>query len=454
MKKVLALLLACMLPICALAETYGLTLTVDTDETLFADALRAALAELPEAAQAPQMDAYVSLIQQLLDGLTLDAVLQEDAVSLAVSLEGGNLLDCTFHDQGDRMLMTSSLMAGVALAAEYEAFSPEEEAAQAVLNDLDWTHLWGLVTACINTWQNGLEPIVTHGQFVGDAYTGGTKCTTWAVTDQDIAALVTQLCSGEVREAVSAALTASGFDAQQTLAALDDASARVEANNAYQYLLRVVNNDADEMVGCSLSVFSGMAQLATASLGIQEGEGRLVIGFAVQDQNYWCELAVSADEGEGQTLLKGHCIEWLADQQQSFAFVKVAANPVSHQAWQCSISHDDQQYRWDACFYDGGDPEKVYLSSQGAYAVDADTLDCSISLGKSGNAPLTLLLLAGPTEAIAEPEATLARYSLNDPADEAQIQELAEQVSATLMARLIKLMPLELVLQLSMPQMP
>lgn len=454
MKKVLALLLACMLPICAQAETYGLTMTVDTDETLFADALRVALAELPEAAQDPQKDTYVSLIQQLLDGLTLDAALQEDAVSLAISLDGGSLLDVTFHDEGNQMLMTSSLMAGITLADEYEQLTQAEESAQAMLNDLDWAHLWSLVTACFNAWQNGLEPMVTHGQFVGDAYTGGTKCTNWAFTDQDIAALVTQLCSGEVREAVSAALTASGFDAQQALAALDDASARVEANNAYQYLLRVVHNDADEMVGCSLSVFSGMAQLATASLGIQEGEGRLVIGFAVQDQNYWCELAISADESEGRTLLKGHCMEWLADQQQCFAFVKVAANPVSHQAWQCSISHDDQQYRWDACFYDGSDPEKVYLSSQGAYAMDADTLDCSISLGKSGNAPLTLLLLASPAEAIAEPEATLTQYSLDDPADEAQIKALAEQVSATLMARLIKLLPLELLLQLSMPQMP
>ena len=448
MKKVLALLLVCMLPFAALAETYGVSISIDTDETLFSDYLKSALAEFPDAAADPQLDLYMRLIQQLLDGVTVDVAVQEDAVSVALQIGGGTLLDAIFYEVDDQLVITSSLLQGYALTENVESDATTQDA---MLQELDWDVLGTQVNGTFSNWLYELETLVTTGQFVGDAYDGGTKCTTWVLSDKDIAALMETILSGDVRDAVSNVLTAMGFDAQNTLLELDAANARVRKENAYQYLVRAVHDDQNQLKGCSVTVYGDSVQLATFSLGVQEKGICIVFGFGVQDQNYWCELTVNARERNNMTFLSGQCMEWTAPKELRFAYVKTAVEPVSNQEWYCNITKSGQRYLWDASLYEGDKADYAYyFSSEGTANPSAATLDCSFSVGDSPYVPLTLKLKAGPVEALPELDATLARCSLSDPADAALLQSLAEQMYSKLLARLMKLIPLDLLLQLTM----
>ena len=454
MRKVLALLLACTLPFCALAETYGVSVSIDTDENLFINYLKTSLMQLPSAASDPQLDTYIRMIQKLLHGLALDMAFQEDAVSVAVQLGGGRLLDAVFHEQADKVLITSSLLEGYALEEQIEPNPAHQEAVQK-LQDLDWHQLADDLRISLNGWLDSIEPVVSYGQFVGDAYEGGTQCTTWALEDKDIAALAEAVFSDEVRANVSLILNALGLDADDLLSKLDSLSDRVAKANVYRYLLRIVKDDQETLKGCSLTVYSQTAQLATASLGIQEKELRLVFGFGVQDKNYWCEMTASARGRNNLTLVSGQCLEWMADKEQSFAYVKSAMSPVSNQSWYCNVTKSGQRYLWDASLYEGDKANYAYhFSSAGTVIPATSTLDCSISIGDSPYTPLTLKLKARPVEAISSPDATLERCSMSDTEDAALYQTLVEMISSKLLARLMKLIPLDLLLQLSLPQMP
>lgn len=454
MKKVLALLLACMLPFCAVAETYGISVSIDTDETLFTNYLKEALLELPDASESPQMDLYIRLIQKLLDGFGLDFAWQEDAVSAAVKLGGVIFLDAEFYEQGEQMLVTSSLLEGYALEDDVRLDHSYEEAQQ-MLKQLDWHQLTETMCSSFQAWLNGLEPVITYGQFAGDAYEGGTECTTWALDDADIAAMVEAVFTAEMCDALSALLNALGFDASEVQHELEAVHARVQNENAYRYLLRIVRDDVGAIIGCSLAVYSAAALLGTVSLGIEEKAVRLVFGCGVQEKNYWCEMTAKVKNVNQLTFLSGQCLEWMAEKEQRFSYVKASGVPVSNQEWYCSLTKSGQRTLWDACIYEGDKTQYGYcLSSAGAINPSARTLDCSISVGDSPYIPLTLNVKAGPVEAIHAPDASLLRCSMSDPADASLFQELVERMSSVMMARLMKLIPLDIILQLSMPQMP
>lgn len=454
MKKFLALMLAFMLPLCALAETYGVSISVETDEILFQNYLANTLMAVPEVASDPNMSLYVRLIQRILDGFALNIAIQEDAVSMDVQLSGGELLDLTVHSDGEAAIMTSSMLEGYALVDGLDD-EGTEQALAAELEAIDWTSVENALKEAIDKWLSGLEPVITYGSFVGDAYEGGTKCQTWALSDKHISGLVSEIMSGDLRNAVGLMMKASELDVDKTLASFDELNARVASDDVYRYLLRMVTDDEEKLVGISLTILRKDIQVATVSFGVQKKGFKAVLGLGFDDQNYWCELTGNSRSRGNVTFLDGKCMEWVASKDETFAYAKTANSPVSNMAWYCNLTKSGQRYLWDASLYEGDKADYLYYcSSMGTIIPSKGTIDCSFSIGDSPYIPLTLKIKCGPVEAIAVVDENLQYCSTKNPADAEMYQELSERMSALLLARLMKLLPMDLLLQLNNITLP
>lgn len=283
MRRLLAFMLALLLPVCAMAETHGLSVAFEADEALLNSYVRQWLA-LGADTLPGNLDLYVQLVQRVLNGASMRTASQEDAVYVEVNLSGGKLLDMTVHALDGTSCMTSSMLGNNALVEKVDATEQND-----AIGELNWAVLGSSIEQAFETWFAAMEPTTSRGAFAGDAYEGGTQCITWSFTDVDIAALASAIMTEDVRKAAAAVMSAYGLDSEDLLARFDELNAKVADEDVYLYILRVVKNDADEIIGASLTVVEEVTQVATISLGF-EGEGvRLVAGFGLNQQNYWWE---------------------------------------------------------------------------------------------------------------------------------------------------------------------
>lgn len=86
MKKLLAILLILMLPICAIADTRELTIRVETNEIPFQQVLRDAFKSVPTLTDGGTA-VYVQLIHHVLNGLEVNIKSQKDAFQLTTALK-------------------------------------------------------------------------------------------------------------------------------------------------------------------------------------------------------------------------------------------------------------------------------------------------------------------------------------------------------------------------------
>jgi len=452
MKKMLAFLLVLMVPFCAISETYGVSFSIDTDDQLFCDFLRKELLKFSQLESTAQMDTTINLIQRLLDGFAVEVAVQDDAAAMCIQLGGGNLLDMMLHSEAETMVLTSSLIDGCALVEDISGASANEAVNADALAKLDWQAL--LVTAEANAkqWLAELHPVITEGSFVGNAFDGGTQCKTWTFTDREIAHLVEMVLSDDARQALALVMTSMGFEGDTILSNLDAANARVAEENAYQYLVRAVTNETGRLMGLSLSIYTGSAQVATISLGFQENQVDLVLGFGLQNQNYWCEWTVTRSEKDNLTMLNGICTEWIAEKNQGFAYVQKTVPPVSDMTWFCNVTQADNRCLWEAGICDADAATDAYgYSLSGTMDPDAGVIECSFFIGDASSSPITMKIRCGSTEEIPALDENLERCSVDQ---QPRYQEIMDKMRAAFIARLLKLIPLDILLQLSLPELP
>ena len=452
MKKMLAFLLVLMVPFCAIAETYGMSFSIDTDDQLFCYFLKKELAKLSQVESTAQMDTTIGLIQRLLDGFAVEVAIQDDAAEVCIQLGGGNLLDVVLHAEDDALVLTSSLIDGCALVEDMSIAMEDEAVNVDTLAKLDWQTLLETTESTVKQWLEELQPVMTEGAFVGDAFDGGTHCKTWAVTDRDIANLVMKICSNDLREPISLVLTAMGFKADEIYAELDAVNARVSEENAYRYLLRAVSNEVGKLVGLSLTIYTESTQLATISLGLQETQIDFVLGLGLQKQNYWCECTVSRGGKDNLTMLSGKCIEWVAEKKHGFAYVQKNASPVSHKTWFCNITQTDNRFLWEARICDADAANDAYdYTLSGTMDPNTGLIECIGSIGDASSSLITMKFRCSPVEEIPTLDESLERCSVDQ---QPRYQEITETMRAAFMARLLKLIPLDILLQLSIPELP
>lgn len=448
MKKLLALLLALFLPGCAAAETYGLSVSVDVNEELFALYARQALQADPAYASY-DLDTLVAAMTKSLNGLGFDLAAQEDAMSLLVRLGAGELLNVTLHTTDEAVFLTSPMLYGYAL------WDAKQGTAEKSLQSSEWESVCGGMGEALSRWLADFEPIITNGVFDGDAYAGGTQCTLWTLSDMDIAALASSLATEELRALSVSLMEVMGLNASELLTLFNEENARVAAEDTYWYMLRVVTNDADEFVGASLTVLQDVAQVATISLGMTEKTFKLVVGLGLNEQNYWWELTGKQSQLRNITYLSGTSREWIADKDESYSFVSVANAPLSSHMLRCTLTQSGNRYLWDGNISIGDESAYEYVcSSSGTLIPSTGTLDCIVSLGDAPYEPVRMTIRLGPVETIAPMDSSLQLCSMSDPAEATLCQELMDKFAASIMARMIKLLPMDTIMTLEKITLP
>lgn len=438
MKRLFAILLAILLPMCAVAETYQLSLGMQLDEAMISQ-----LAALPgNDADPRKTELMIKIAQYVLDGASVKVTVQDDAARIDIGISGGSLLDMTIYTEGDMAYVTSSLIPGKALTYEVVGTSEEEP---------DLTGVMNAVTTLLESRMTANPGVITTGSFTGDAYTGGTRCTTWYFSDKDIADLISELMTGEASQAVLSCLTAMGFEPEKLseIAAANDAVAQ---ENQYAYIFRKVENDAGDVIGLSFTIIHEDTQVATLSLGAEKDGMRGVLGIGMPDQNYWWEFTLEAGDLQGRTSYGGISREWTSDKRNSFAYVAANEEPTLDTKWYCNVRKVGNRYLWDAGVYDAVDQVLMdYLfTSTGSVNPSTGLLDSEFTLSSI----MTLSIDLGPVKAIPPMPADLACYSLTDPAMEKQTGKVLDLFASAIAARMIKLLPMDLILLLSAPAIP
>ncbi len=449
MKKLLALLLAFLLPCCAFAESRAVTVRISTDDTVFAAYAKEILQRLP-GFTAEMREKYVQVLRALLKDTRFTAIAQADAESVDISIGGKPLLDFVVHSQGNAFYLTTSMLPGYALL-EKNSDSQLSQNGPSQLNEAALSAIAASVENAVSAWMKNLEPTVSYGSFQGDAYSGGAKCTTWLLRDKDIAALVSAMATEEVRAAVTQVLRESGVDAVQLLQQFDDMNDRVAKANAYMYILRVVHDEEDRFIGLSLTILEGVEQLATVSFGKQQKELRLVIGLGLKTQNYWREYILQGGQENDLLDFKGFTREWVANKAETFSSVSGTNMPVQTFSWSLNLSHSDSRYLWEASLYEGvtSDADRKLISCTGSFMPADKALEADLSLVKSASTPLKMQLAVKSAKEIPPLDSSTVICSASNPADAERYAELNRQLSYELTRRLVTLLPLDLLLILS-----
>lgn len=449
MKKLLALLLAVLLPVCASAETYGASIHVKTDDTLFPQLVKEGLSSGAVLNQ-DELEICVQLIHQLLNGLTLNIKTQEEAVSISAALPKGQLLDLNLYKSEDVAYLTSSMLAGYALTIE-DTPSSVMAGGEDTLTSIDWNSVADSLVMRLSDWLGDIEPTSARGSFNGDAFEGGTHCYTVILSDSDIAGLVSLLATEELRAAVQILMQSCGADPDELLAQFDALNARVADEDVHLYFLRVVSDDAGQLVGVSLTVLKDDVQVATVSIGVTDRSVKLIMGLGLNTQNYWWELSAVRTKKDSTTHWHGTSREWVADKMESFAYVSEHNEAVSACSWLCTVTTAGERVLWDGAFFRGESQaadQRVCAFSGNAIPASAE-MNCSLEFGTAANSIIALTLHMGQTEAIADMDPTLQSCSLSAEEDAALREKLLELLGAGFTARLVKLLPLDLILKMN-----
>ncbi len=326
MKKFLALLMCAAMLFSAtgaMAATTRFDLTMDVSAAP-AEAVTKGLCSLLGVPESQEMTALTDTLMRLLDGAGVVCSWQEDAVYLEVLLGGKSFLDMTFSMMDGRVVMTSTLMPRYALYAEV----PGDETvvlyadAEALLRQLRTTARF---------WLKDVKATETRGAFSGDAYDGGAVCTTYAFDDAKVASLVRGLLSDYILQTLTASFGEECV--AQLLAATNDMAGR----NTYRYLLRLVEDAQGAFVGGSITVLQGDDQVGTLSVGMSDGETKLVMGLGLPEENYWYDLSAAWVQQDGQTSVSGTAREWLAPGDETYAYAEAFRQPVTTFDWSGSM---------------------------------------------------------------------------------------------------------------------
>lgn len=413
MKKLVALLLVLMLPCGALAETFKLTIKTEMGEA-FVDELSRMLA--PKKEDTPfesEADLILQIAQRIINGFALEMTMQDDAATVRVRMVGDELMDLSIHTQDGMSYMTTSLLPGYALAERASSSTN-------VTPDTDWAKLADSAENAFRAWLSERAPVITYGAFSGAAYEGGVRCFTWTFTEEDIAALLSDLLSGEVRVVVAPWLLSAGLNAGDTFSWIDNMLKSAD-DGEYSYILRLVDDAEEEPVGVSLTVLREETQIASVSIGAGEVE-RIVIGLGMQTENYWCEFTLNRTSLGNMTEYSGISREWAAPKEQSFAVVQASSEPKTQYRWGFTSKQLDEASKWNfAIFPVIEDAEQTAL--------------LAVEVGLE------------PAEAIAFMPDGLTVCA---DTDTEKYDTLMNQFSAALAARMIKLLPMDLIIRLNM----
>lgn len=432
MKRLIALVIALLLPCGALAEAWRAGVELEVDEAYYAELLAPKLAALTGDQSVGETLAKAS--GGLLNGLSLTVVAQEDAAQLDLQPGGKEFIDLAIHVKEDCAVITSDLMRGYGLLGRMnETAAPAPDLQQLSA---------GMLTAAAQSL-SGMEHVSAQGVFAGDAYTGGTFCDTYTLDDRDVAAILSSLLTPEARAYLTELMDRSGLAAEEILGQWDAQHAAVAEANAHTYIVRLVRDAQNRLIGLSLTVLRGDAQVATLSCGFAPDGLRIVLGTGSAEQNdWWYDFIVQA---ESETGWQGVCTQLTGAKDESFSYASaVTTDPRSLIMWQMNVTRTETGSTWryehEANGSDYDRPESVVSVLE---CSDSGAFESVTTLLLADREMAQLHISATPCEAIAPLADGLTLCDL-DSGDESQLvlqQEITDMIAQVLMARIMLLIP-------------
>lgn len=446
MKRLLALVLACLLPCAALAETMSASMKLSVNEEHLATAMTKRFADVFDGSA--DAGTLLSIVAQLLNGAEIGVVSQEDAASITMSLSGKQLLDFAVYTDGDAGYLTSDLMCGYALR-----FSVSDMENADPVGSVDWEGVASSMVGAALQQASSIQHESTHGAFAGDAYTGGTRCETITLDDRDIAELLQAMMTPEARSAVSALSEFLGMNAEATFAQLDELHAQAASSNAHRYIIRYVTDDAYEPVGLSVTVMREEAQLATLSLGFGDGLIRIVIGAGSGEINNWYDHVIRWSWQDG-THFSGNCVQFTGNKDEDFAYAAAVADEmISTGTWQLDVTDENGSQAWyfehEAISGSNGSKEKLISISQASEQTSSFTNATMLLLDDQEVAALEIKM--DPADALPSmpDDLTICDLDSTDAEQLAIQQEISAMLTKMLSARLLTILPPQLLMLLN-----
>lgn len=310
MRKLLALLLALMLPCCALAETISMNWTTDVS----ADGLSMLIDLLEDPAdEGPSFTAkQIAALAELMSGFSLRMDTHESGnrVKMVLSYQDEALVDLDAQIAGDTTLFTLSLLEGMLLTAPMDpALMEAQAAADEAWQHQPWLDLQKRYALFADVWESSLDVTIEYGSFIGDAYSGGKRSTTYRFDERDVAVLLESIITVDQPDNMATLLSFYGQQYFEDPDGLTDYLAKfardVALRNQYRYVLRVVDDGAEEptLVGISLLVYEKDQLVATLSMGGDEDRTNIVLGYGIRGENCYLALTQTDDPANEPNLL-------------------------------------------------------------------------------------------------------------------------------------------------------
>ena len=307
MKKLLALLLALILPCCALADSFSVDWSMEvTPEGLSALLDKVAdnlFGEIPPVSDS-LMEALAGLLSSFTISSTTDISGTRQRFVLLCQEQTILSVDASFTD--DSTLYACDLLPDALLSLPGDiTMLHERQQVREALEKLDQQAVSGTLSDCISAWAAMLEQTQESGSFAGETYAGGTRCATYRFDDRDLTLLAELLSRSKwPEEAVTALenyILVSHEDPDALRSALFDRLYYAAYVNQYHYVLRLVSDDA-QMIGLSLLAYDQDTLVSTLSVGFSDDRIRAVLGYGIHDQNAYLSMDFSASD-QGRPIL-------------------------------------------------------------------------------------------------------------------------------------------------------
>ena len=450
MKRMLALLLALLLPSIALAESSRLDVNLTVNEANVAEMLRTSGAFAGEFNE----EGLCSAVAKLINGLGMSLHMQDDAYRLDLRMAGSSLLDLSFLQQEDDVVMTSDLMNGCGLLLAGAAADMSSVFSGIPSNEEELLAVVSGMAEALEAQLAAIPCTGARGAFSGDAFTGGVYCDTYTFDDAQVAALVNAMLTQEARAMLLSVADALGEDGAVMLSAIDEKNAQVAAENVNRYILRVVKDAAGIVVGLSCTVLQGERQVATLSLGLRADGACLVVGLPLAQENYWhwhdVTAASSDDNGASTYTLQGRLLEFTAPKDETFAYAKLTAADVRlNSDWSLRVTEQAGLTGWqlEITTQRGAEATLHTVAVNGLY-VPGRRMATNAVFGVDDQEHMTLSVVWAPCEPIDATAASLEVADMSTTDGAARGDEIAYAFGTQIGLRLLQLLPPELMMLL------
>lgn len=292
-KKIISLLLALLL-VCATAAAEGAYEITLKWQPAF-DGTRLCLQRTTDNSDA-KLDQLAQAMVDVAEKSSIQLNIQDNGLYMAVTLVDTLLVDMgIFSREADTVMVTSLL------PDRYLSF---DEPMDAVLTRPDkWVSLDGTDEAALSMdvlqalmdWAETIESSEESGNFVGDAYEGGTRRRSFTFDDADIAVLLNALLDVMDKHGLDDRAL-EPVTSSAPLSTLRGKNNEVAEANRFSYNLHLVTDDWGNFVGLSLLALEGENQVATLSFAVADNGIRLVLGYGMNGQNYYID-GVFIDDG-------------------------------------------------------------------------------------------------------------------------------------------------------------